>query len=247
MRKFLMPIVLILFLSSCQTTQPLFSYQPNVDLNDALARQILQHNEPILSIGDKINMSIWGHDDLSIGSVNSVYTSNEATGKWLVLDDEGKVNLPKIGRVKLSGLTVKESNYFLEQQYGKLLRDPIINVRVLNHFVTILGEVNNPGRYSLDNNEISLIEILGKAQGLTTYAKVENVELVRIINGQSVKLIINLADLTSLPEKNILLQPDDIVHVGATRAKKSDRDLGKASLITSIVTGVAVIVSVFAK
>jgi len=244
MRKFLIPIALILFLSSCQTTKPLFSYQPNIDLNDTLALQILQHKEPILSIGDKINMSIWGHDDLSIGSVNSV---NESTGKWLILDDEGKVNLPKIGRVKLSGLTVKETNYFLEQQYGKLLKDPIINVRVLNHFVTILGEVNKPGRYSLENNEVSLIELLGKSEGLTTYAKTEHIELIRIINGQSVKLNINLSDLTSLPEKNIRLQPDDIVHIGATRAKQSDRDLGKASLITSIVTGVAVIISVFAK
>ena len=102
-------------------------------------------------------------------------------------------------------------------------------------------------RYSLENNEVSLIELLGKAKGLTAYAKSENIELIRIIEGQSVKLTINLADLTSLPEKNILLQPDDIVHVGATRAKQSDRDLGKVSLITSIVTGVAVIVSVFAK
>ena len=92
-----------------------------------------------------------------------------------------------------------------------------------------------------------MIELLGKSEGLTNYAQTENIELIRIINGQSIKLNINLSDLASLPEKNIRLQPDDIVHVGAIRAKQSDRDLAKASLITSIVTGIAVILSVFSK
>jgi len=144
-------------------------------------------------------------------------------------------------------LTVKEANYFLEQSYSSILKDPIINIRVLNHFVTVLGEVNKPGRYSLNSETISLVEILGEAKGLTAYSKNEDIELIRIVNGQSIKWRANLTDLAILPTKNILLQPDDIIHVGATKAKVNDRNLGKASLITSIVTGVAVIISVFVK
>ncbi len=240
-------LFLISLLTSCQTSNPLFSKLENPILNDSLSLQLLKTVEPVLKTGDKITMSIWNHNDLSIGSVNSVYTSNEATGKWLQLDNEGKVNLPKIGRTKISGLTVKEANYFLEKTYSGILKDPIINIRVLNHFVTVLGEVNNPGRYRLDNETISLVEILGEAKGLTAYSKNEDIELVRIVNGQSVKLRVNLTDLAMLPSKNIILQPDDIVHVGATKAKADDKNLGKASLITSIVTGIAVIFSVFVK
>ena len=99
----------------------------------------------------------------------------------------------------------------------------------------------------MDNETISLVEILGEAKGLTAYSENEAIELVRIINGQSIKLTVNLTDLVSLPERNIILQPDDIIHVGATKAKSNDRNLGKISLITSIVTGIAVIASVFAK
>ncbi len=240
-------LILASLISSCQTSNPLFSNVINPDLNDSLSLQLINAVEPVLKTGDKITMSIWNHNDLSIGSVNSVYTSNESTGKWLQLDDEGKVNLPKIGRTKLSGLTVKEANYFLEQSYSNILKDPIINIRVLNHFVTVLGEVNNPGRYSLSNETISLVEILGEAKGLTAYSKNEDIELIRIVNGQSIKWRMNLTDLASLPSRNIALQPDDIIHVGATKAKANDRNLGKASLITSIVTGVAVIISVFIK
>ncbi len=238
-------LILICGLSSCQTSNPIFSKVIDPALNDSLAFKFMTAVEPVLKTGDKITMSIWNHNDLSIGSVNSVYTSNASTGKWLQLDDEGKVNLPKIGRTKISGLTVKESNYFLEQAYAGILKDPIINIRVLNHFVTVLGEVNHPGRYSLDNETISLVEILGEAKGLTSYSKNESIELIRIVDGQSVKWNLDLTDLAAIPSKNILLQPDDIVHVGATKAKINDKNLGKASLITSIVTGLALIFSIF--
>ena len=247
MFKILSFLCLVSLFTSCQTSNPLFSKVSNPALNDALSIEFMTVAEPVLKTGDKITMSIWNHNDLSIGSINSVYTSNESTGKWLQLDDEGKVNLPKIGRTKLIGFTTKEANYFLEQAYSGILKDPIINIRVLNHFVTVLGEVNNPGRFSLDNETISLVDILGEAKGLTAYSKNESIELIRIVNGQSLKWSVNLTDLAILPSKNIALQPDDIIHVGATKAKANDRNLGKVSLITSIVTGVAVIFSVFAK
>lgn len=248
MQSLLLPSMFaLLCLVSCQTSQPLFSYHSTPIANDSLAKQLLIPVEPVLASGDKITMSIWGHNDLSIGSVNSVYTSNESTGKWLILDKEGLANLPQIGRVKLAGFTVKEANYFLEQRYGAILKDPIINVRVLNHFVTVLGEVKAPGRYSLNNEMLTLIDALAQAGGLGDYAQNDDVELVRIINGQSVKLSVNLLDLSSLPSQNIALQPKDIVYVGATRTKDQDRNLSKISLITSIATGLAVIISVFAK
>ena len=247
MRRLLIFAISILFFSSCQTSQPLFSYHPNPNANDALEKLFLIPSEPVLSVGDKITISIWGHEELSVGSINSIYTSNEESGKWLVLDHEGKANLPKIGRIKLSDLTTKEASYYLEQQYSRILADPIINVRVLNHFVTVLGEVNKPGRYSLENDNVSLIEILGMAEGLSIYSKNDEIEIVRIIDGKSAKLTVNLIDLTSLPQKNILLQPDDIVYVGHTKRKDKDRNLEKATLVASIATGIAVIISVLAK
>jgi len=245
MRNLILLLLLFSLCTSCHRQSPLFKYHPDEANNELLLKQFMLPVEPVLSAGDKITISIWGHSELSIGSVNSIYTSGEETGKWLILDDEGKVNLPKIGRVRISGLTVKEANYFLEQQYSVLLNEPIINVRVLNHFVTVLGEVNKPGRYSLENGKVSLIEMIGIAQGLTPYSKNEEIEVVRIMHGQPVKLTVNMVDLASLPRKNVLLQPKDIVYVGATKSKNNDRNLDKATLITSIITGIAVMISVF--
>ena len=170
-------LVAILFCSSCKTPT-LFKDGP---IPEATMQEFVLMNpaEPTLSPGDKISVSIWGHEDLSIGSINSPYMTDEETGRWVILDKEGEVNLPKIGRVNLAGYNVKEAGYFLEELYVKHVQNPVVNVRVLNHFVTILGEVNKPGKYRIDNEEVNLIELLGEAEGYTLYAKMDEVQLIR--------------------------------------------------------------------
>ncbi|MCC6724413.1 MAG: polysaccharide export protein, partial [Saprospiraceae bacterium] len=164
-------LLLAVILASCQPPQQLFqSPGPPADNRNVL-KQYFQPKEAVIQPGDKLSLSIYGHEELSIGSVNSVYNSDEVTGKWLVVDNDGEVNLPLVGRVKVAGYDIKEVNYLLEEKYRVLLKDPIINARVVNQFVTVLGEVNKPGRYPLDNEQMTLVEIIGSAAGLSAYAK----------------------------------------------------------------------------
>ncbi len=244
MRILFVAIIAMILISSCTTTQPLFQTENFVSPTDSTFQQFINIAEPIIRPGDKITISIWGHENLSIGSVNSSFSSNVGTGKWLVLNEEGEANLPKIGRRKLSGLTINEANYSLQKEYGRILKDPIINIKVLNHFVTILGEVNSPGKYTIDNEQISLIQLIGLSSGFSPYAKNDQIEVIRNVNGEAIKLQVSFRELTGLNQKNILLQPDDIVYVAPEKSKVSDDNLQKASIIAGILTGAAVIVSV---
>jgi len=223
-------IVTILSYSSCTKSHPLFQSENTLNTTDSTFLQFFRPSEPLIKASDKITISIWGHEELSVGSVNGSFNSNVATGKWLVINKQGEANLPKLGRVKLAGLSINEANYYLQKEYGKILKDPIINVKVLNHFVTILGEVNKPGKYMIDNEQMTLIELIGLSNGLS-----------------SVKLQVNLRELAGIEKKNIVLQPDDIVYVVPTKMKDSSKNLQKASIVAGILTGVAVIFSVFSK
>ena len=231
----------VFFCSSCKTPT-LFNDGP---IPSEMMQEFVLMNptEPTLSAGDKISVSIWGHDDLSIGSINSPYMTDEETGRWVILDKEGEVNLPKIGRVNLAGYNVKEAGYFLEELYAKHVQNPVVNVRVLNHFVTILGEVNKPGKYKIDNEEVSIIELLGQAEGYTKYAKMEEVQLIREVNGKTLKVPIDFTGMGSLNTGNAILNPDDIVYVPAIKRKGGDEALARAIPIASIATGVALIIS----
>lgn len=246
--RFLFAIIIsVLLFSSCSNTKPLFQSENFVTPTDPAFIQFSKVVEPVIEPGDKITMSIWGHEELSIGSVNSSFSSNVATGKWLVINEVGEANLPKLGRVKIGGLSINEANYFLQKEYEKTLQNPVVNIKILNHFVTILGEVNAPGKYPIDNEKMTLIELIGLSSGLSAYAKNDQIEVIREIDGEMVKLQINLRDLAGLAEKNIILQPEDVVYVAPARTKESDNNLQKASIVASILTGAAVIFSVFAK
>ena len=200
-----------------------------------------------LRAGDKITISIFGHDKLSIGSINSIYTTEENTGRWIVLDDEGEVNIPKVGRVKLTGLNLKEAAYFLEQKYRLHLQDPVINVKVLNHFITVLGEVNMPGKYRIDNEKVNIAELLGEAGGMTKYADFSQIQLIRQYNGLPLSVEVDFSRFQSLAGQNAILQPDDIVYIPPGRKKQADENLNKALPISGILTGIAVLFSVFIK
>lgn len=238
---------LILFLSvcffSCETYDPLFRH-------NAASINSFENNasvEPIIRIGDKITVSIWGHDELSIGSINTPFSANEATGRWLIVDETGEVNLPRVGRVKIDGYNIKEVNYFLENIYAQNgLKDPIVNVRILSHYVTLLGEVESPGRYQIDNETITLIELIGKAEGITKYAKADEVRIMRKnVAGMVEEVRINLTDINSLAENNYILKPDDIIYIPPSKMKNFDTTLGKLTPIAGVLTSFAVIFSVF--
>ena len=197
LQRLVFPLFLLSLLASCSSPQQLFESNRQTSSNRQILQQHFSPKEPVIQAGDKITLSIWGHEELSIGSVNSVFSSNESTGKWIVVDNDGEVNLPQIGRVKVAGYDVKEINYMLESKYSKLLKDPIINVKVLNHFVTVLGEVNSPGKYQLDNEQVSLVQMIGEAKGLSAYAKGQDIKVIRNVTRQPVELIVNMTDLAT--------------------------------------------------
>ncbi|MCU0347589.1 MAG: polysaccharide export protein [Saprospiraceae bacterium] len=237
-------LLLAVLLASCSQPQQLFQSPGPVTDNRNVLRQYFQPREPVIRPGDKLSLSIYGHEELSIGSANSVYNSDEVTGKWLVVDNDGEVNLPQIGRIKVAGYDIKEVNYLLEEKYRMLLKDPIINVRVVNQFVTVLGEVNKPGRYPLDNEQMSLVEILGSAAGLTHYAKGHEVKVIRQVQNRPVELVVDLTDLVTFNEYNVQLQPDDVVYIGPNENKGADEKLRRGTTIAGIVGGIALALSV---
>ena len=239
--------ILLSLLTSCSSQQALFSSEQEARDNQQILQQYFNQKEPILKSGDKITISIWGHEDLSVGSVNSKFSSNKETGKWLAIDHLGEVNLPKVGRLKIAGYNLKEVNYILEKKYSEYLRDPIVNIRVVNHYVTVLGEVNSPGKYELDNEKVTLVQILGEAKGLGDYSNNKKIKVIRDVAGKPVELVIDLTDIVATTDYNITLQSKDIVYVEPTQKKADDNALRKAAPIASLVTAVAVLVSVLVK
>lgn len=220
-------------LFSCSTQQLLMS-ENHADIIDLLPKDsAYQHR---IQVDDKLSLSIWNHDDLSIGSVFSIYNSNEAFGKWVLIDEDGNAQLPKIGEVHLEGLTCIEAADTLERLYAKHIKDPIIVAKVLNRHVTVLGEVRMPGYIILEEEQVNLMDVIGKAQGFSDYADLSSVRLVR----GNKSYYLDLQELESVFYHNIIVHSGDILIVSSKKGKSLDQKAPTLIPFASALTAIAV-------
>lgn len=193
--------------------------------------------ERLLRIDDRISVSVWNNEELSVGSVHNVHSVQEEAGKWLMIDENGEVNLPMVGFVRLEGLTATQAREKLTKEYTKYIKTPIINLRVLSNQITVLGEVQKPGIYSFSNNRISIVDLIARAQGTTEYAKVSKVKILR--DEQNIPV-----DLSNTAYKDISLIPGDVVYIPPSGKKNFDRFSDKLIPLASLITAAALVYSI---
>jgi polysaccharide export outer membrane protein len=230
-------IVAIAFLLSSCSYQNIFETKQQNSITELLTADTTY--EHIITVDDKISVSVWNHDNMSIGSLFGIYSSNQVYGKWVMVDAAGYIMVPKIGKVRLGGLTCLEAADTLTSIYSEILVDPNLVVKVLNREVTVLGEVRSPGKYILEKEGNTLTEILGNTQGFDFYADKKKIQLIR--NNRSYQI-----DFTKLINNNhqILVQAGDVINVPSRKGKLIDKKAPTIIPFASALTALAVIVSI---
>ena len=238
----LFTLLIVMLLSASCNRQVLFTQNKPVATQPAIASDRSEEKklQKILAPDDKILISIWDHDELSVGSLQGTYSLAEEFGKWLMLDANGEVKLPQIGSVKLEGLTIKEATAYLEKAYSKYIQNPVINIRVLNNQVTVLGEVKSPGIYIFSADHIRLTDVIGKAQGLTEFSKSRKIKVIR----DSTEFIVDLSNTASVSAKELTVYPGDVIYIPPTGGKAWQRFSNKLIPIASLITAIALVYSV---
>lgn len=148
----------------------------------------------------------------------------EASGKY-ILDPQGSIHLPVLGTVVLMNLTQQEAQQNLAEAYRKQYTSGSPLLKIISfqssEFVTIIGEVEQPGNYPIEN-QLSLIKAIGIAQGFTDDADLDRVRIIRKSAGGEV-VTIDFARLIARGDyhKDLLLFSDDMVYVPAKRLAKT--------------------------
>jgi len=212
----------------------------NEDLFSAASRNY----EYIIQPEDKLSVSIWGHDDLSVGSVFGIYNSNEVYGKWVLVDKEGRVSLPQLGQVKVANLTTRQLTDSLKVRYSKFIQKPIIVVKVLNKRVSLLGAVKQASSVILDEDQIPLLDLLAKAEGFDYYADRSQLKLVRKKEGLPVEYIIDLTQMETYEQSNIMIRPGDVIYVPNKNGKAFDKKSNRMVPFLGVISSIAVLISV---
>lgn len=233
----------VLLFTSCKTQNLLVS---KTEIKDTTTHFVYDENYQYkIRKDDKISISVWGEDNLSVGSVYGIYNSNEVYGKWLLVDANGNIEVPKLGTKNVFNKTIPELKAEIKNELKQYLVNPVVDVKVLNKEITILGEVRNPNTIQVDKDHNNLLEMISKTGGFDFYANLKSIKILRQ-EGNDVKVTnIDLTNATDILNQNIQLHPGDIVIVPSKKNKEFDKRISTIIPFTTTVSAAAIIMGLF--
>ena len=168
--------------------------------------------------------------------------SNGQTSEGYLVDKSGTIDFPIIGNLKVQGLTIPQVKELLKSKLDKYLQNPIINARLLNYKVTVLGEVAHPSTYNIPSERITIVDAIGMAGDLTIFGKRENILLVREEEGQRKFIRLNLNSSKIFQSPYYYLKQNDIVYVEPNKSKIETSNLVRLRYITIATSIVSLLV-----
>lgn len=167
-----------------------------------------------------------------------------------VVDNDGYIDFPVLGPIRVSGLTRWELSELIKNKLLKdgLLTDAVVTVEFMNFKISVIGEVNSPGTYTIEGDKVTILQAISLARDLTIFGLRENVSVIRERDGERTIYEVNLCDVSLFKSPAYYLQQNDVVYVQPSeiKARQSTTD-DKALRMTSIfVSGGSLLVSLAA-
>ena len=161
-----------------------------------------------------------------LGSQNESSSSGQTGALGYMVNTDGTIDFPVLGRVEVAGLTRCEIADRIKDLLvsGDYIKDPVVSVDYLNLHISVMGEVSRPGRVSIDRDEYTLYDALSACGDLTIEGRRDNVKVIRTVGGQRYTYEVNLCDAASVVKSPVYyLQQNDIVYVEPNdmKARKS--------------------------
>jgi polysaccharide biosynthesis/export protein len=215
--------VLITLLSGCTQYKDItYLRNAGIPANDSIFKNSVAAYK--IQPSDLIYISVSCLDE----NINKLFVSNPQTssmissmaGNYLIgylVDVDGNINLPVIGRLQVSGLTMKETKDLIQKNSEKFITDPRIEIRLLSFRISVLGEVKRPGQFTIYNDKANVIEALAMAGDITYYGNRHKVLLMRATKDGTVAYRIDVTNMNLLTSPYFYMQPNDIIYVEPMR------------------------------
>ena len=242
-------IFLCFLVSSCYTKKDIVYFQDAKNFETIVETDTFKAK---IKIGDILSINISTIDLDVTKPYNLVEASggDNGGGKLIdyLVDSEGNIDYPVLGKVKLVGLTIEDAKNLLKKKFeeGDLLVNPVVMIRIKNYRISILGGVSNPGVYPILSERISILEAIAMAGDLNINGKRTDVLVIRDFNGTKTYTQIDLTSKEVFNSPVFYLTQNDIVYVQPNKAAISSASGdSRIGLISSIVTiiGTAVILA----
>lgn len=235
---------LLLFLSNCIQPKKVIYFQ-----NAVSSSEVNKNYSPSIKPDDLLSIYVSSSDaDASkpfnpflnmIGaSTIGGYTQGAASPLGYLVDADGNIEFPKIGKLKVGGLTRNEIVELISSKLNTYLKEPSVQIRILNYKITVLGDVKNPGTFTIPNERVTLLEAIGIAGDLNITAKRKNISVIRDRNGKRTTTLVDLTSSDLFNSPVYFLEQNDLVYVQPNKTKINSAAVNPSnvSIVVSIVT-----------
>ena len=233
-------IILIVTLNSCITQRNLEYMQK--DKHTPVAVKEVPFSEYKLQPNDALYIQINSLDDAAsnvFAQPGGVQISLDPYSAYLssyTVDQDGYVQLPVIGKIKASGKTTVQVTELIKDSVKNILSLPVITVKLVNQYVSVLGEVRAPGHYVYSQDKFTLFNALGMAGDIAPYGDREQVTLIRNENGKTVRINFDLTSPDILTSNYFYIKPNDLIYVKPMKKRIWGMETIPFALIFSTIT-----------
>lgn len=245
--KYFVLMIIGLFLTSCVPREKIVYFQGDLESIDQLAEQYSATIQP----DDLLTITVFGRNQEATRIFNQ--ESNVGMGgseKTYLVDEEGNIEFPVLGKIKLAGLTRNEAIQYMKGMLSNEIIDPGVSIAITNYRITVLGEVGSPGTYPLENEKVTILEALGMAGDLTINGLRDNVLVVREENGKRNFYRVNLLTEEVFNSPVYYLAQNDVVYVEPNQNKINSsrnatifRDISFAMSISSFLLTIILLIT----
>lgn len=249
-------LVFLVLLSSCATRSRMVYFQ--TEYKDSLEIENSQYT-PTLKTDDFLSIIVTANDPESavpfnypssgIRQANQGYKQGYPARKGYLIDAEGIVNLPVLGKIKLGGLSRAKATDLLEKKLENYLKNPVVNIQIQNYKITVLGDVTSPGTFNIPNERITLLEAIGLSGDLSITGRRKNILVIREENGIKKQYRIDLTTDEILTSPIYYLKQNDVVYVEPNNAKRSQGSFWRSSggILISLTSLIITTISIISK
>lgn len=245
-----------LVLAGCATSKDLLYFQ---DIDEVTLGELTKHYEAVIKRDDELKIIISGPDktvtdpyNMTLADITSGFTTlNEPETPMMsfLVDTNGDINFPILGRIHVEGMTRLQLIDYLTREISKDVKNPIVYVTFKNYKITVLGEVASPGTYTYRTERVNVLQALGMAGDLTVAAKRDGILLLREVDGIMRHYTIDLRESSLLDSPYFYLQQNDVLYIppSSTRLMTKNNATSIWSAVLSSITTIIAIITLINK
>ncbi|MDR1762931.1 MAG: polysaccharide biosynthesis/export family protein [Dysgonamonadaceae bacterium] len=226
-KRFIGILMLIAVFSSCGSKKDLVYFQNQEDaftnpyiIDSSYYDLRIRPSDNLLITVSSVNpLAVEPYNTISMQGSGSMYTQGLEYRGYLV-DNYGFIKFPGLGKIQVGGLSKSEAEQLIQKEISKTVSDCSVNIRFLNYRVSVLGEVNKPGIYTISSERVSIVEAIALAGDLTIYGQRHNIRVFRVENdGQKTAYTIDLTQPEVFYSPVYYLQQNDVVVINPNNTR----------------------------